>query len=71
MFFWSIGIHDVSSEADPRCTTIAFCSEPVARRADAKPADIDMRTAKTATTRAIPETASSVTCQRFRTLRTL
>ena len=71
MFRWSRGIHDVSSDADPRCTTSAFCSVPVARSADAKPSDIDMRTAKTATTSAMPETASSVTCQRFRTFRTL
>ena len=41
------------------------------RSAIANPSDIDMSTVKTATTSAIPEMASSVTCQRLRTLRTL
>ena len=50
---------------------IALSVRPVERRAAAKPSDIDMSTANTATTRAMPPIASSVTCQRTRTLRTL
>ena len=65
------GTAEVSSEPEPRCTIMALSVRPVVRRAAAKPSDIDMRTAKTATTRAMPPTASSVSCQRTRTLRTL
>jgi hypothetical protein len=50
---------------------IALSVRPVERSAAAKPSDMDMSTAKAATTRAIPATASSVTCQRTRTLRML
>ena len=62
---------EVSSEADPLCTIMALSVRPVERRAAWNPADMDMSTANTATTRAMPPTASSVTCQRTRTLRTL
>ena len=62
---------EVSSEADPRCTMIALSSRPVERSAAWKPADIESRMAKTATTSEIPEIASSVTCQRTRTFRML
>ena len=65
------GTPEVSSEPEPRCTTIALSVRPVERSAASKPADIDMSTAKTATTRAMPPTASRVSCQRTRTLRTL
>jgi len=50
---------------------MAFPGRPVARSAMAKPSDIAMSTVNTATTRAMPDTASSVTCHRFRTFRTL
>ena len=65
------GTDEVSSEPEPRWNTIALSVRPVVRRAAAKPSDIDMSTAKTATTRAIPPTARRVSCQRTRTLRTL
>ena len=65
------GTTEVSSEVEPRCTTIALSARPVVRSAAANPSDIDISTAKTATTSAMPPTASSVSCQRTRTLRTL
>ncbi len=65
------GTEEVSSEPDPRCTTIALSGRPVDLRAARKPSDIDISTVKTATTSAMPDTASRVTCQRTRTLRTL
>ena len=61
----------MSSDADPRWTIIALSALPVVRSAIANPSDIDISTVKTATTSAIPEMASRVTCQRLRTLRTL
>ncbi len=67
----SRGTPEVSSEPEPRWTMMALSGRPVDLRAVLKPSDIDMSTAKTATTRAIPLTASRVTCQRTRTLRTL
>ena len=50
---------------------IALSSRPVDLRARRKPSDIDMITVNTATTMAMPTIASSVTCQRWRTLRML
>src|SRR5437773_6934242 len=68
---WSRGTQEVSSEAEPRWTTMAFSGSPVERRAHWKPVRIAMRATKTVTTRPIPITASRLTCQRARTLRTL
>ena len=68
---WSSGTHEVSSLADPRCTTIAFCGMPVERRARRTPATIASSTTSTATTRLMPRTARNVTCQRSRRLRRL
>jgi hypothetical protein len=68
---WSSGIQEVSSDAEPRWMIIALSERPVVRRAAAKPSDIDISTVKTATTSAIPEMASRVTCQRLQTLRML
>ena len=65
------GTPEVSSEPEPRCTMIALSGRPVERSAALKPSDIDISTANTATTSAIPPIASSVTCQRTRTLRML
>ncbi len=65
------GTPEVISELEPRWTTIALSGRPVERSAALKPSDIDISTANTATTSAIPTIASSVTCQRTRTFRTL
>ena len=62
---------EVSSEPEPRWTTIALSVRPVERSAVLKPSVIDISTANTATTSAMPEIASSVSCQRTLTLRTL
>ncbi len=67
----SRGTPEVSSEAEPRWTIIALSVRPVERSAALKPSDMDMSTANTATTMAMPPTASRVTCQRTRTLRML
>ena len=67
----SILTPEVSSEAEPRWTMRALSGRPVERSAIWKPADMESRTASTATTRAMPEIASRVTCQRTRTLRML
>ena len=65
------GTADVSSESEPRWTTIALSARPVDRSAAWNPSDMDISTANTATTRAMPQIARSVTCHRIRTLRTL
>ena len=67
----SSGTPEVSSEPEPRWTMIALSVRPVERSAVWKPSDIAISTANTATTSAMPTIASSVTCQRTRTLRTL
>ncbi len=67
----SRGTPEVSSEAEPRWTIIALSVRPVDLSAALKPSDIDMSTANTATTRAMPPIASRVTCHRTRTLRRL
>ena len=50
---------------------MALPGTPVARRAWVKPLRAAMRATNTVTTRPIPMTASRLTCQRVRTLRTL
>jgi hypothetical protein len=62
---------ELSSDMEPRCTMMALSVRPVARRAMAKPSDMAMSTVSTETTRAMPTTASRVTCQRTRRLRRL
>ncbi len=62
---------EVSSDCEPFWTTMALSARPVARSARRKPLDIDIRNTNTVTTSATPPTASSVTCQRERRLRTL
>src|SRR5262245_57454471 len=71
MFRTSMPTPEVSSEAEPRWTIIALSGRPVERSAAWNPDDIDSRIEKTATTSAMPEIASSVTCQRTRTFRML
>ena len=68
---WSSGTQDVSSEAEPRCTTIAFSATPVERSASVKPVRMAISATNTVTTRPIPITASRLTFQRLRTFRTL
>ena len=68
---WSRGTQDVSSEAEPRCTTMALSGIPVARRARANPVRMARRATNTVTTSAIPITARRLTCQRLFTLRML
>ena len=67
----SCSTREVTSEFEPRLTTIALSTRPVPRSAVRKPWDMARSTAKTATTRAIPSTARSATVQRMRTFRTL
>ena len=71
MLRWSSDTPEVSSEAEPRWTMIALSGGRSTRSASAKPSDIESSTVNTATTSAMPPIASSVTCQRTRTLRTL
>ena len=63
--------HEVSSDVEPRWVTMALSGDPVERRAMRKPFSIANRVTKTATTSPMPTTASSVTFQRWRRLRTL
>ena len=55
---------EVSSEVVPRWMTMALSVSPVDRSAARKPFDIATSTSITATTSAMPPTASSVTFQR-------
>src|SRR5208283_2473225 len=66
-----MSIHEVSSDIEPRCVTMALLSEPVELKATLKPRAMDRMVTNAATTRAIPKMASSVTFQRARRLRTL
>ena len=62
---------EVSSPVEPRCVTIAFSASPSRAAPMRNPFAIAVRTSSTATTSAMPPTASSVTCQRTAMLRTL
>ena len=62
---------ELSSDPDPRCVTIALSAVPVAFSALRKPLAIAVSAISTATTSEMPASASSVTFQRTRTLRTL
>ena len=64
-------IHDVSSEPDPRWTTMPLSAPPVARSARRKPAAIARSTTNTVTTSPTPKIARSVTFQRTKRLRML
>ena len=70
-FLSSSSTREVTSEFEPRLTTMALSSRPVPRSAALNPCDIAISTATTATTSAMPKAARSATGQRARTLRAL
>jgi len=57
----SRGMPEVISDVEPRCVMMAFSDDPLAWSAWRNPAAIAVSTISTATTRAMPPMASSVT----------